>query len=268
MWLRTCDRARAEPGFVEEDGEADAGADHRGDEQQGDRGAEAIAGEEGGEQQHHHRRDEQAASTEVKMARVDDADAAVEQPHFARSAGHARSPRLARMRGSSSRARSTIRASRPAQTLRKAPSPASRNTGATASWMICARWVSSGVGGQERGLVIRRQCAQHRPSDSRSQPAISSNSPPVTPKLIAKNPGEARDHAPGSAPNSMHDQRRDRQADEQQQPEREIGARRNAEPAIRTEPCARVVVNARIDAAHQQPDGDDGDRSAGNGRPG
>ena len=45
------------------------------------------------------------------------------------------------------RVRSTIRARRPTQTLRKAPIPASRNTGATASWMIWATCMAvSGVG--------------------------------------------------------------------------------------------------------------------------
>ena len=67
MPMRTA--ARAEPGFVEEDGEAGAGRDHRGDEQQGDRGAEAIAGEEGGEQQDHdHARSAPRPGPMVKMA--------------------------------------------------------------------------------------------------------------------------------------------------------------------------------------------------------
>ena len=44
--------------------------------------------------------------------------------------------------GSTWRARPTIRERRPAQTLRNDPMPASRKTGATASWMICATVVT------------------------------------------------------------------------------------------------------------------------------
>ena len=52
------------------------------------------------------------------------------------------SPRAASSRGSISRERSTIRDRREAQTLRKAPIPVSRNTGATASRTESATVVS------------------------------------------------------------------------------------------------------------------------------
>ena len=79
-----------------------AGADHRGDEQQRDGGAEAIAGEEGEEQQDDDRRDQQGCQHCGEDGAADDPAAAVEQPHFADSRSCS-SPRLSRMRGSSLR---------------------------------------------------------------------------------------------------------------------------------------------------------------------
>src|SRR3546814_1426662 len=48
------------------------------------------------------------------------------------------SPTVSNTTRSTTRARSITRPSRPAQTFRNAPIPASRKTGATASWLVCA----------------------------------------------------------------------------------------------------------------------------------
>jgi hypothetical protein len=89
-------------------------------------------------------------------------------------------PRLASNKGSMSRDRSTMRDRRAAQTLRKAPIPLRRKTGASARRTISATVVTEIVAGASNIAVMCQS------ADSRSQLATSRSKVPVTTKLAAR----------------------------------------------------------------------------------
>lgn len=76
------DRPDAEPSFIEEDGKADAGADHRGDEQEGNRSPEAVAGQKGEEQEDDDGGDEKGRQDRGENCAAHGPAAAVEQPNL------------------------------------------------------------------------------------------------------------------------------------------------------------------------------------------
>ena len=130
----------------------------RGDEKQSDRSAEMRTGKVAAKSRMTTAQVSTAASTDRKIARL----TRTMRRSRTRISSNQRScsvPRLASSIGSTFRARSTILDSRPAHTLRKAPIPANRKTGATASWMICATVVTEVGRGGQHGFPIARKTA-------------------------------------------------------------------------------------------------------------
>src|SRR3954447_17158043 len=130
-------------------------------------------------------------------------------------------PRLSSSIGSTARERSTIRDNRLAQTLRKAPMPLSRNTGATASRTISATVVTdkSACGSATIALRIAVPLAT---SDLQQQQ-------PVDDEARGENPGEARDQR-RRRPEQADDDRGDRKAGDEQGGKHEVHTRGQGHP--------------------------------------
>ena len=242
---RTRTARRRDRRFDEEHREPGADGQHRADEQPCDLGAQPGADEVRSEQhdddqtgQDRRRDREPCRPADQRHPAVEDLEAAIQRSCSA--------PRLASSIGSMSRVRSTIRDSREASTLRNAPMPLSRNTGASARRTISATVLT------DRSASFRTSRRMHRYRAAVSRPRFAAGDfeqhQPGDDEARRQDPGEAGDQRRGR-PEQADDDRRDRQAGDEQHGQKQVHRRRDGHPApadAAVDPARDARITLRI----------------------